>query len=273
MDCIATPAVYRTRITHLRRAPAHYYFEHRSYSWYVDVDELPRLPWWLRGFARFDARDHFDGAEDHTLRQRIDAFLAAQGAPMPGGRITALLQARVLGYAFHPLSLFWCHDGNGVLRRVVAEVHNTHGERHPYLLPSADTPVLAAKRLYASPFHPVDGHYLVRAPRPDRVLDVMVSLHCDDQPAFVAAMRRDPSPRHRRAGGTASARHTVGVVAGSIRYVGSGGGTVVGPRTANAVGADHPRRQRGCVFRGACRRDRTAEPKCGVVKHAYAQAF
>ena len=60
-------ALYRTRITHLRRAPVHHYFEHRSYSWYVDVDRLPRLPRWLRPFARFDARDHFDGrAERHA---------------------------------------------------------------------------------------------------------------------------------------------------------------------------------------------------------------
>jgi uncharacterized protein len=183
------PALYRTRITHMRRAPAQHYFEHRSYSWYVDIDRLPRLPWWLRGFARFDALDQFDGAPGDTLRQRVDAFLSARGAAVPGGRITALLQARVLGYAFSPLSLYWCHDRNGVLRHVVAEVHNTHGERHAYLLPSADSPVMAPKRLYASPFHPVDGHYLVRAPRPDRFLDVMVSLHRDNEPAFVATMR------------------------------------------------------------------------------------
>ena len=52
-----------------------------------------------------------------------------------GGRITALLQARVLGYVFNPLSLFWCHDADGVLRHVIAEVHNTYGGRHAYLLP------------------------------------------------------------------------------------------------------------------------------------------
>jgi len=176
----------------MRRAPAHHYFEHRSYSWYVDIDRLPRLPRWLRAFARFDARDHFDGADgaaDRSLRQRLDSFLAAHGAAVPGGRVTALLQARVLGYAFNPLSLYWCHDRSGVLRHVVAEVHNTHGERHAYLLPSADSPVLATKRLYASPFHPVDGHYVVRAPRPDHFLDVTVSLHRGDEPAFVATMR------------------------------------------------------------------------------------
>ncbi|MGZ4528023.1 MAG: DUF1365 family protein, partial [Mycobacterium sp.] len=54
-----TPGIYRTRITHLRQAPVNHYFEHRSYSWYVDVDDLPELPRWLRFLARFDPDDHF----------------------------------------------------------------------------------------------------------------------------------------------------------------------------------------------------------------------
>jgi DUF1365 family protein len=186
---VQTPAIYRTRITHLRRAPVHHYFEHRSYSWYVDIDELPRLPRWLRTFARFDPGDHFDGAAEDSLRQRMDAFLADRGAAVPGGRITALLQPRVLGYAFNPLTLYWCHDQHGVLRHVVAEVHNTHGERYAYLLPPAEAPVLVTKKLYLSPFNPVDGHYLVRAPRPERNLDITVSLHRDNQPALVTTLR------------------------------------------------------------------------------------
>ena len=35
-----TSALYRTRVTHLRRDPVHHYFEHRGYSWYVDIDRL-----------------------------------------------------------------------------------------------------------------------------------------------------------------------------------------------------------------------------------------
>lgn len=62
-----TAALYRTRITHLRRAPVHHYFEHRSYSWFVDLDALPRLPpRWLRPFAKFDARDHLWGGTTTT---------------------------------------------------------------------------------------------------------------------------------------------------------------------------------------------------------------
>ena len=194
-----TPALYRTRVTHLRRAPVHHYFEHRSYSWYVDLDYLPRLPRWLRPFARFDPRDHFQdppaGEPNDSLRQRIDAFLADRGIQLPGGTVTALLQARVLGYVFNPLSLYWCHDAQGVLRHVVAEVHNTYGGRHAYLLPpDGSQPAMVMKKLYVSPFNDVDGYYLVRAPRPNAELDVMISLHRDGQPAFVATLRGTRRP-------------------------------------------------------------------------------
>jgi DUF1365 family protein len=185
-----TSALYRTRITHLRRAPVHHYFEHRGYSWYVDIDRLPQLPRWLRPFARFDAADHLDGDPDDSLRHRIDALLAERDIDLHGGRITALMQARVLGYVFNPLTIYWCHDGEGVVRHIVAEVHNTHGGRHAYLLPPhADHPAMVRKTLYVSPFNDIDGYYLVHAPLPNAELDVRISLHRENQPAFVATVR------------------------------------------------------------------------------------
>ena len=190
---MSTAAIYRTRITHLRRAPVHHYFEHKSYSWYVDIDDLPVLPRGMRQFAKFEARDHFapaPGVGPDTLRSRVDAFLAEHDIYLPGGRITALMQARVFGYVFNPLSLFWCHDDRGALRAVIAEVHNTYGQRHGYLLPPDNgRPAMVPKKMYVSPFNEVDGYYLVRAPEPDEQLDVTISLHRDNQPAFVATMR------------------------------------------------------------------------------------
>jgi len=189
-----TPAIYRTTITHNRQGPVRHFFEYRSYSWYIDIDELPSLPWWLRPFARFDARDHFAGRPGRSLRERVDTYLAEHDATLPGGRVTALLQARVLGYVFNPISVFWCHDRDGVLRHVIVEVHNTYGQRHAYLLPPANTPVLVTKRFYVSPFNPVAGHYQVLAPAPDRQVDVVVSLHGAGQPAFVATLRGTRRP-------------------------------------------------------------------------------
>lgn len=192
-----TPAIYRTTINHCRQVPVHHSFEYRSYSWYVDIDDLPRLPWWLRPFARFHAGDHLagpDDAADTSLRQRLAAFFAEHDTPMPDGRITALLQARVLGYVFNPLSIYWCHDRDGQLRHVIAEVHNTYGGRHAYLLPPADNPVLVSKQFYVSPFNPVDGHYLVLAPQPEREVDVMVSLLRERRLTFTATLRGQRLP-------------------------------------------------------------------------------
>ena len=45
-----------------------------------------------------------------------------------------LANARVFGHVFDPLTVFWCFGADGTLRCVVAEVHNTYGERHAYLL-------------------------------------------------------------------------------------------------------------------------------------------
>ena len=198
-----TPAIYRTTITHCRQVPVHHSFEYRSYSWYVDVDDLPRLPWWLRPFARFRADDHFsNGNPQHgSLRERLSAFFADNDLAAPEGRVTALLQARVFGYVFNPLSVFWCHDRDGQLRHVIAEVHNTYGERHAYLLPPADLPVVTAKEFYVSPFNPVDGYYLVRAPRPDTEVDISVALHRDHRqafPEFTANMRGQRRPATTR---------------------------------------------------------------------------
>ncbi|OSC42653.1 DUF1365 domain-containing protein [Mycobacterium decipiens] len=199
------PAIYRTTITHLRQVPVHHSFEYRSYSWYVDVDELPQLPWWLRPFARFQADDHFanpsSGSPRGSLRDRLEAFFADHGIATPDGRITALLQARVFGYVFNPLSIFWCHDHDGQLRHVVAEVHNTYGGRHAYLLPPADLPVVTAKKFYVSPFNQVDGYYLIQAPRPDQELDVTVALHRAPRlafPEFIATLRGQRRPATTR---------------------------------------------------------------------------
>lgn len=195
MQTHTAPAIYRTMISHRRQAPVHHAFEYRSYSWYVDIDDLPRLSWWLRPFARFRAADHFSEALHGSLRERLNAFFAERGLAAPDGRITALLQARVFGYVFNPLSVFWCHDRDGRLRHVIAEVHNTYGGRHAYLLPPAELPVLTAKKFYVSPFNEVAGYYAVQAPRPDTQVDITVALHRDHEvPVFEANLRGHRRP-------------------------------------------------------------------------------
>lgn len=74
---------------------------------------------------------------------------------------------RVAGYAFNPVSFWHCHDSAGQLRAVLAEVNNTFGESHRYLMPIAPTAggvatCTADKQMHVSPFCPVEGHYRFR---------------------------------------------------------------------------------------------------------------
>lgn len=76
---------------------------------------------------------------------------------------------RILGYAFNPVSFFFCHDREGALRAVLCEVNNTFGERHHYLLAHADgrpigaqDTLTARKVLHVSPFARTEGAYRFR---------------------------------------------------------------------------------------------------------------
>ncbi|MFB6935971.1 DUF1365 domain-containing protein [Streptomyces chartreusis] len=185
----ATPALYSCAITHVRTTPTRYGLRHRTYMWLIDPDRPPRLPYAVRALARFDPRDHFDGTQS-SIRAGLDKYLADRGVDLRGGRVVMLTHARVFGYVFNPLTLYWCHDPDGRPRCVVAEVHNTYGERHCYLLrPDAEDVAYTAKEFYVSPFFPVDGRYRMRVPAPDRRLDLTVRLDRAGGRPFTATVR------------------------------------------------------------------------------------
>jgi uncharacterized protein len=148
--------------------------------WLVDVDALPRVGRPFGALLRFDARDHL-GDPTASIRANVDAFLAREGVD-PADRVLMLANPRSLGHAFNPLTVFWCHRGDGALHAVVAEVHNTYGDRHCYLVrPDPRGRAVAEKALYVSPFFPVDGSYELRVSSPSDGLDVGIALRrCGD---------------------------------------------------------------------------------------------
>jgi uncharacterized protein len=175
LAAVEFPALYRVTITHLRRGPTVHRFQHGSFLWLIDFDCPPRLSWPLRPLARFEASDHAD----------IRAVLADH--QLGASRVLALTTPRTLGYVFNPLSVYWCYRGDGTLTARVAEVHNTHGQRHTYLLPPHGTTRLK-KQLEVSPYHPKHGTYQMRISDPRRRLVVAVSLHPDPGQAFTATL-------------------------------------------------------------------------------------
>lgn len=218
----SVPALYPCTVTHVRTSPSRHVMRHRTYMWLIDPDRPPRLPWLLRPLAGFDARDHFGGSL-RTIRAGLDAFLAARGIDLDGGRVTMLAHARVFGHVFNPLSLFWCHGPDGTPLCVVAEVHNTYGERHCYLLrPDGAEVSRVDKEFYVSPFFPVDGGYLMRLPEPDERLSLTVRLEREGSSPFTATVRGVRRPATPRALVRTALRHpwSTAVVSAGIRLHG-----------------------------------------------------
>jgi DUF1365 family protein len=194
------PALVTGEVTHRRPGPVRHAFRHATYQWLVDLDEVPVQPWYLRPLASFSSADHL-GDPRRTIKQNVERHLAEHGVDLgPRGRILMLANARVLGYVFDPLTVFWCFAGEGDLACVVAEVHNTYGERHAYVLrPDHNGTARTDKAFYVSPFFGVDGGYTLRFTlRPDLV-STSVTLRHGDTVAFSATFRGRP----RRATGRA----------------------------------------------------------------------
>jgi len=168
----APPALVEGRIMHRRRRPAENAFSYPAFCLRLPLSRLDDLPAFgiarnRRGLLSFDDRDH--GARDGSpLLPWIRALLAREGIEARG-EVVLHAFPRMMGYVFNPVSFWVCHDVAGRVAAVLAEVNNTFGERHHYLVahpggrPIASGDTLAARKVFhVSPFCEVRGRYAFR---------------------------------------------------------------------------------------------------------------
>lgn len=158
-------------VRHTRLRPVRHAFRYPAFFVRAPLSELeaPRGNW-LFGANRpallsMHATDHGDG---RPVGVWLRAMLRQSGV-RADGEIWLHAFPRVLGYTFKPVSFWFCHRADGALVAIVAEVNNTFGERHCYLLadPSgaplkAGAELRAAKVFHVSPFCSVEGGYRFR---------------------------------------------------------------------------------------------------------------
>lgn len=187
--------LYEGHVEHTRLTAPGGRFRHSTYMWYVDLDDLEELDRSLRllgvdrpGVHSIRSGDHL-GDPARTIRENLAAYLSERCDAEDAGRITLLTSARVFGHVFNPLSVFYCRRDGDPVRRVVAEVSNTHGERHCYVVePGPTGHCRAPKAFYVSPFLEVEGTYTMFLPEPDESLMVRVELEQRGRPAFAAQL-------------------------------------------------------------------------------------
>lgn len=163
-------SLYNCRVMHRRLVAPHYRFVYRVFYLLLDVDRVGEAARGTRLFSHnrfnllaFHDRDHGDGSG--RLRAWAEQLLAGAGIALDGGRIRLLALPRLLGHAFNPISLWYCEHRDGSLRAVIAEVRNTFGEKHCYLLGADgaampwEAPREKDKCFHVSPFLDLVGRY------------------------------------------------------------------------------------------------------------------
>jgi uncharacterized protein len=139
------------QIWHQRSRPKDHEFRYRAFFVALPAHVLlgPARGSWLFGINRralisVSMSDHRMDAQESLAKSLPTLFENEQ--------VTLFCFAKILGYQFKPVS-FWLSE-----QKVLAEVHNTFGERHAYLLPR-EGPLEAEKRFHVSPFCDVKGRY------------------------------------------------------------------------------------------------------------------
>lgn len=166
------PRLHFGKVMHQRLKPVGHRFVYGVFFLSVPLSKLDALEQGSIahdrfGLISFRTRDH--GPRDGSpLEPWIRDLLKREGVKADG---EILLQCfpRVLGYVFNPIAIWYCHDREGRLIAVLAEVSNTFGEHHNYLVMHADARPIeagdwltATKVFHVSPFCEVKGHYRFR---------------------------------------------------------------------------------------------------------------
>ncbi len=164
------------QVRHQRSRPSKNTFTYATYFLLLPMRYLsapqhietlkPVLTWNAKGSLSFYDIDHGDG-RDATQGGALGWFedlLKSEGVTGIDGEIWLHTYPRVFGYAFKPVSFWYGHNAKGQLRVIVAEVNNTFGERHFYLIknPVYGKDLLAHKEFHVSPFCEVLGQYRFR---------------------------------------------------------------------------------------------------------------
>jgi len=160
----------RGQVMHERLRPVLHRFVYPVFYVRVNLARLEELNSAWFGINRFrlaSIRTRDYGKRDGSDLQDWMRGILKQANISADGEIWLQTFPRLFGFVFNPVSFWYCHDQDGALRAVLAEVNNTFGESHRYLLSerraiTAEVELISEKNMHVSPFCEVQGHYRFR---------------------------------------------------------------------------------------------------------------
>ncbi len=162
-------AIYTGEVYHRRFTGRGHAFRYKTFFLLLDLDELDELDQVSRLFGvnrrtwfSFRESDHGTG-NPKPLRGWINDTLHEAGYRNVDWQFRILAMPRMFGYVFNPISVVFCHRGDGSIGAMIYEVNSTFGERIAYVAPveSGRLPIRQRcdKAMFVSPFFDLQGHY------------------------------------------------------------------------------------------------------------------
>jgi cyclopropane-fatty-acyl-phospholipid synthase len=194
---VLNSGIFTGIVAHHRLEPTDYRFDYPVDFYVIDLDELPALDAGVVGFGynrvrpvAIHDRDYLAG-DDRPIAEKIRERFRAAGCPTPLERVTLVTAARWWHYVFNPVSFYFGQRADGRPVCALAEVNNTFGDRHlyvlPALLPGVREGVVEAtqdKVFHVSPFNDMHGRYRFSFQVEPNRLNIAVDLEREGRCVF-----------------------------------------------------------------------------------------
>jgi cyclopropane-fatty-acyl-phospholipid synthase len=196
--------ICRGTIMHQRHRPLEHLFTFPYYFYVLDLDELDDINASVKIFSRnkwniisIHDKDYLAGRG--SIKEKILHYLQEAGCADGIFRIELVTNARYFGYVFNPVSFYYCYRQDGSVPAVVAEVNNTYGDRHLYVLDNksgkkfAPIKITHAKEFHVSPFNDLKGHYEFSFEEPKGAFRISITLVRDEGVILEAVLSAEAS--------------------------------------------------------------------------------
>lgn len=193
--------IYSGKVLHHRLAPVDHRFDYSVYFYAIDLTELSELDRTVAGFGynrsrvvSIHDRDYLDPG-DEPIAEKVRARFRESGVRHRPARIVLVTSARYFGYVFNPVSFYIGLDHHERPVCALAEVNNTFGDRHLYVLPDlyeAAQPSTAvgwaAKAFHVSPFNDMQGEYIFVFRYEQGAMEISIDMEKEGKTVFRASI-------------------------------------------------------------------------------------
>ena len=207
------------KVFHERFFPESHRFSYPVWLYCLDLDELESLDRDLPGFSYNRAgissirdSDYLDG-KPGSIKDKLLSILEKAGCNLKIERIMLATTPRLVFKTFNPVSFYYCLGENHEILCLVAEVNNTFGDRHLYLLKPGSGGEMravscsAAKTFHVSPFNRVEGEYEFHFGPIEEGIDIRITMIVDGRKKFIASLQGEHLPLTRKTQSGMRLRH------------------------------------------------------------------